>query len=146
VQVLEHEYRRPALPDRVDEPAPGRGRRVRVARPPLGGSDQDAELTLDPARLVILRDECSDRLPELLRHDRRRVAFSHARLGLDDLSERPEGHALAVREAASGAPRERLAHARCISELVDEPRLADSRCADEGHELGRSLLAHAREQ
>jgi hypothetical protein len=58
-------------------------------------------------------------------------------LRLDDLPERPEGHAVAVRQAAAVAPRDDLLVVRHgLAELCDEPALADARHADEGNQLG----------
>ena len=68
-------------------------------------------------------------------------------LRLDDLAERPERDAVAVREAAAVAPGDDLLVVRDgLPELGDEPALADSRHADERHELRRAIDADARER
>src|SRR5207253_933316 len=72
------------------------------------------------------------------------VALEDSRLRLNDLGQRPEAAALAVRRAAPLEPAEEL---RLLlersEELEGEPALADSRYADERDELRLPLLAHA---
>ena len=57
-------------------------------------------------------------------------------LGLDDLAQCPERHAVAVRQAAALAPREPGRRARDVGEqLADHPALADAGLADDRDEL-----------
>ena len=57
-------------------------------------------------------------------------------LRLDDLSERPQRHPVAVRQAAALTPGDELGIVlHDLTELVDEPALADAGHADERHEL-----------
>ena len=75
------------------------------------------------------------------------VALEDAGLGLDDLRERPEGHAVAVGEGAALSPGDELdVLVDRPEELGDEPALADAGHADERDELWRALLAHARQR
>ena len=69
------------------------------------------------------------------------IGLEDPRLGLDDLAERPQGHALAVGEAAALAPAEEAGlRVRVGAQLGDEARLPDSGLADHRHELHRELL------
>ena len=78
--------------------------------------------------------------PSFSRGDRGRVVLVDAALGLDDLSERPEGDALAVRQAAAVPPRDDLlVVGHRLAELCHEPALADPRDADERHQLRRAV-------
>ena len=65
-------------------------------------------------------------------------------LSLDDLGERPQRHAVAVRQAASLAPRYELRiGVDDPVELVHETALPDPWNADERHELRRALVPRA---
>ncbi len=81
---------------------------------------------------------------ELLAHGLRRVLLEDAGLCLDDLGERPERDAVAVRETAALPPGDELRfRVGDLGELVDETALADARNTDERHELRRPLVARA---
>ena len=65
---------------------------------------------------------------------------------LDDLAERPQRDAVAVREAAPLAPRDELGvRVDDAEQLVDEAALADAGNADERHELRRPRVSRALE-
>src|SRR5438093_1504569 len=94
-------------------------------------------MTLDP-RDVIVGDDGADSAGELGRSLVRGITLEHACLGFDHLGERPEGHALAVRQRATLAPANEIPPFAALEEaeeLVDEPALADPGDSDECHEL-----------
>ena len=101
--------------------------------------DERAEVPLDPVglRLVHERAHASCQLASRLVA---RVRLEHAGLRLHHLAEGPEGDAFAVRQRPALTPARQLGfvldHQR---ELVDEAALADSRDADKGDQLRRTL-------
>ena len=143
VEVLEQEHGRSLLRDCLEEPAPGREVlgviRAVVARPRK--ADKRAQVRLDPAGVLLARDEIENLSPQRAFDLARRIGLQDARLCLDHLRERPEGHPLAVRETAASAPRDELGVVLDDGrELEDEPRLADPRRADECDELRGVLV------
>ena len=76
-----------------------------------------------------------------------RVLLEHAGLGLDDLAERPQRHAVAVGETASLTPGDELRiGVDDALQLVDEAALPEPGDADEGDELRRPLVQRAVER
>ena len=136
--------------ERLEEPTPGcESLAALVARPRRIGLDagERLKLALDPTGLVGLGDEPADRLPELLDGVLGRVRLEDSRLRLDHLRERPEGHAVAVRERAAVPPEHEaeLTGFDRLEELEHEPALADARNSDKGEELRLELTRHSRE-
>jgi hypothetical protein len=75
------------------------------------------------------------------------VGLEDAGLGLDHLSERPEGDALAVRERPPLPPARQARHRiDALEQLPHEARFADSGNADERHELRLPLASRPRER
>jgi len=109
VQVLEHEHERALLGERLEEAPPG-GERLAatVAAEPRVGfhSDEGAEVQFDPAGVTLVVDGGIDGLAKLLGSLGLGVPLVDASLRLDDLSQRPEGDAVTVGEAAALAPRD----------------------------------------
>ena len=98
---------------------PGRAARAGAAQPRRGPRPRQdlLELGLDGRAVVGLED---------------------AGVSLHDLAERPEGDALAVRQAAALAPGDQLgARVDVAQELGDQARLADAGLADDEGDLGR---------
>ena len=90
--------------------------------------------------LFVLRERLAHRLELLLRR-RGVVGLEDPGVRLDDLAERPEAHALAVREGTALAPGDDLLFCvRDLEELGDQAALADPRNADEGQKLGDALV------
>ena len=78
----------------------------------------------------------SQREAQLLEGVVRRVVVGDPGARLDHRGERPVGHALAVGQRAPGQRRHALER---VGELRDEPRLAEPRLAEDGHELHRAV-------
>ena len=149
MEVLEDHDERSLLGHRLEKASPGCERRATavVAELRLGReADERPQLRLDPVGVARIRQDVVDRDSELLLDVGRRVLLDDAGLRLDDLRERPERDTVAVREAATLAPRDELrvgiGDAR---QLVHEAALADARHADEREELRRSLVPCALE-
>ena len=148
VDVLEDEHERPCLGERLEEAAPRReGLAAEVAARLLGAfqADQRAEVLVHPLRLDLVVHDRRDRRPELGGRLVGGVGLEDACLRLDHLPERPEAHALPVRQRAALAPAGEdlgVVVERRV-ELEQEPALADAGCADEGDELGRTLALGA---
>src|SRR5205823_14760077 len=130
-------HQRPLVGEVLEEAPPGGesllspvATALRLGREP----DERPQVRLDP-RVV-------DRVVELARRLLLGLALEDPRVRLHHLAERPEGDAVAVRQAAPVAPRrERFLLLQAAVQLEDEPALADTRHADQRHELRRALLA-----
>ena len=104
LDVLEDEYERAPPRNRL-EVVPPCGER----RPPLidarllsvAEPDEGTQVAFDATRLCRDRHEVADGRVQLAGSGRRSVGLEHAGLGLNDLTEGPEGHALGVRRRAS---------------------------------------------
>src|SRR5207248_2611714 len=79
-----------------------------------------------------------DAVAKLRRGDRLGVVLPDPRLRLHHLGQRPVADAVAVREGAPLPPERQLA-AEIREQLCDEPRLSDSRDADDRDELRLAL-------
>ena len=150
MQVLEDQDQRPILGERLEGAAPGgEGLAAPVAAEALVGleADQGAEVRLDPAGLDGILDRARDRLPEPVAGSRRIVLLEDPRLRLDDLGQRPERGAVAVRETTALTPAD---HVRLGIDdpphLVDQPALADTGHADDGDELRDPLVPRSTER
>ena len=97
-------------------------------------SDQRRESGGEPLLLGAIRYDSLDSRHELRRRLVRSVGREDPAVLLDDLAQRPEGDALAIREAAPVAPDQSLLR-RGRAKLGDEPRLADARLPGDRHEL-----------
>src|SRR5919108_5325655 len=87
-----------------------------------------------PPRLTSIENDVLDGNAQFPLRGPRRVGSEDAGVGLDDVGERPEGHAVAVRKGASLAPEDHLdALLDLLEELPDESGFADSRRAHEGY-------------
>ena len=89
---------------------------------------------------LVAPEHLGDRDRQLARDHVRRVSLEHARVGLDDLAERPERHALAVGKAAPLQPD----HLGGVGggdrvELAHQAGLADAGRPDQRHELRRTV-------
>ena len=100
-------------------------------------------MRLDPG-CIFVRKRVPGRATQLLGDVRRDVLFGDPGLRLHDLGERPERDAVAVREAASLAPRDELGiRVHDALELEDEAALTDPGDADEREELRRMRVSGA---
>ena len=147
VQVLEDEGDRALGGDPLEERAPRReqlfarhlGRRV--------DSQQGEERRLDPAPLGFIGHPPFDGLRDLRPCGRLVVGLGQAGARADHLAERPERDALAVGGRSPGVPENRLDDAvEVLRQLPDEPALARSGHADDGHDPRPSLATGCVEQ
>ena len=101
-------------------------------------------MRLDPARVAGSAEDVGDGSVELLAHGHLAVLLEDPCLRLDDLGERPEGDAVAVRKTAALAPRDSSGSASAIRDSSWSRRLLPMpRHTDERHELRRTLVAGA---
>src|SRR5262249_52190777 len=147
VEGVEEEEGGRRVGERVEVASPGRERVCAPVTAELGlasEADEREQVRADSSLVARAREHLVHRPGELRGHFLRRVLLEHTCLGLDDLAEGPEGHAIPVCEAASLAPGDDLRI--CVDdalELEDEAALAESRHADERDELRRSLVTRA---
>lgn len=121
---------------RLERPAPRRERLGAVGRGAVGEPDQGAQPRPEPVALDRGLGEDVDRPGELDLHLVRRVRVQDAGLGLHDVGQRRERHALPVRAAAADAPADDVAlPVQGLGELLDQPGLADAGLAAHRHEL-----------
>ena len=143
MKILEDEYGRAALGDRLQEPPP---RSECLATPVfrhVGASEPDerSEVTLDPRPLTVVRENGDD-IAELRRGRVGVIRLEDPGVRLDDLAERPVGDAFTVWQAAPLAPRDQLVvHIDDASEFEHEAALSDTRDPDQSDELGRLVAA-----
>ena len=104
-------------------------------------------MTFDPLCLPRVGDEVAHGAVELRLRRRRVVRLQDPGLGLDHLTERPERDSLAVRETPATTPGDEtgVVLERAL-ELPDEPALADSGNAHQGHQLNGAVAASASER
>ena len=96
MQILEDEHQRTLIGERLEQLAPGRERLAAVVAAKLAtslGADEQAEVALDPVGIVIVGDYCAHGARQLGDRLICRVRLEDARLGFDDLAERPIGDA-----------------------------------------------------
>ena len=142
VQVLEDEHRLPLLRPALEQPPPGR-ERLLLRRGLTPRADQREQARLEPGEVGIVRRQG---LLELRLHLLGEVGLEDPALGLDDLAERPEGDPLPVGKAAALTPADESGPLLDVrEELGAEAALADSRLADDCHELAGALLRGALE-
>ncbi len=140
MQVLEDQHQATLVGESLDEATPRREQLfARDVRRVGDGADERGQAPADPVALRRILDDGIDRLGELRTRLFRIVGVQDASLRLHDLPERPEAHAVAVRQASSPTPADQ------VGELVDErgelaeqAGLAHPRLADHGHELRRA--------
>ena len=142
VQVFEDEDERPLLGECLEEAPPrckSLGPMVALELLLALEPDQRSQVPLDPVGLRLV-DELAHAPCQLARRLFGRVRLEHACLRLHHLAERPEGDAFAVRQRPALTPARQLGFVLDhLRELVDEAALADSRDADEGDQLRRTL-------
>lgn len=141
MQILQNQNERPLRGKRLEELPPG-GKRLRalVAAAHLrrAKADKRAQVRLESAIL--------NRLVQLPPNFLGRVALEDSRLGLDNFAERPERDTVTVWKTAALTPRDQLLIGiDDPGELVNDPRLPDSRDADQSDQLWLALLARALE-
>ena len=150
MQVLEHDDERPILRKRLECAPPGsEGLAAPVSREAVVDleAEQRSQVRLDPARLDRIVDRAADALREPARGGRRVVLVEDPGLRLDDLGQCPERGAIAVGETPSLAPADHvLLGVDDLPHLMDEPALADTRDADDRHELRDPLVARPAER
>ncbi len=143
VQILEGENERMARGERLEEAPPG-GERLAapVAADLLAAqADERAQVALDPGRLSGVFDRCLDGGAELGFGILGGVRRQDLRPALDHFPKRPEGHALAVRQAPAHLPDQLVGIGGGLApELVEKPALPDSGLTHEGDELDGALL------
>src|SRR5262249_20279551 len=121
---------------RLEQPPPGRERLLAFGALRAFQADERPSLTREPFAFLLAFDEGSDHRDELLLRRRRVVRLEDPGVRLHDLAERPEAHALAVRERPALAPVDQVGIGLSdLEQLGDEPALADAGDADERHEL-----------
>ena len=152
MQVLEDEDERTLFRERLEEPAPGRERLAALRRPPSPSRCRGRRADAGAARPTRPRRRPAGpsgpaRL-ELLGRLARAFGLEDSGLRLDDLPERPERDAFAVRKRAAVAPVDEpeLSRLDRLEELEDQPALADPGDADERQELRRALARDADER
>ena len=147
VQVLEDEGDRALGGDPLEERSPRReqlfarhlGRRV--------DAKQDEERCLDPGPLRLVGHPPFDGLGDLRARGRFVVGLGQSGARADHLAERPERDALAVRGRSPAVPEDRLDDpVEVLRQLPDEPALAGSGHADDGHDPRSSLATGRVEQ
>ena len=122
--------------------ASSRSARSAPSRPTRGRVWRD-----EPIPLGLVLGERLDHRVELLLRRRGVVGLEDPGVRLDDLAERPEAHALAVREGAALPPGDDLlVGVGDLEQLGDEAALADAGHADERDELRRLLRARPRQR
>ena len=146
LKILEDEHERALGRELLEEAPPGCERLDPTVSSQLGEvfeSGERSKAGIDPVGVRGI-DGLRCRLPQLLGGGDIVVRLVDAGLCLDDLREGPERDPVAVREAATLAPRRELGlgvdHAR---ELVEQAALADPGNAEKRNELGCALLACA---
>ena len=143
VQVLEHQHGRSLGGETLDEAPPGRERfleRRGLAPVRRRGARAWREASLAPGPPPARRSARAWPPPPGA------VRLQDPALRLDDLAQRPERDALAVREASTLAPADEswpIVHLH--EELGAQSALADARLADDRHKLARRLLHGPRE-
>jgi hypothetical protein len=146
VDVFEHQHGGALLGHALDESPPSREGFIATVSAELRllrESDERQQVRLDP-RGIGFRQRVRGGTAELVRHLGRSVLLVHARLRLDDLTQRPERDAVAVCEAAALPPRDELGvGVDDPRELVDEPTLPDAGDPDERDELRRTRMPRA---
>ena len=150
MDVLDDDDQGALLGEGLEETAPCRERVVPTIAAELrlaAEADQCEQMRLDASFVTRAGKRALDGRVDLLGDFLGRVLFEHTRLSLHDLAERPERDSVAVRQAASLAPRDQLGvGVDKPLQLVDEATLSDAGDADEGQELRRSLMARALER
>ena len=138
VQVLEHEHACPGRSQALEEAPPGREQLLPLRLRGRLDPHQRPQPLQQPAALRLVGED--SRL-QLRRRHLGRVGLEDARLGLDDLPQRPECDPLPVRQAAPLPPACQLRLRLHIGEqLRDQPALAHTRLAHHRHQLHRALL------
>jgi hypothetical protein len=145
VQVLHDQHGRTPLGQRLAEPPPGREGLVLAVAGVLGRAgqaDQRVQVPAHPGRLALVGDQVTDGPLQLGLRLVGRVGVQDPGLGLDDLAQRPQGHPLAVGQAAALPPGGQLGLGiHQLLELPDQAALADPGHPDQGDELHRLLVA-----
>ena len=142
VQIFEEQDEGPIGGDGLDEPLPGARRLLAIGLATPGEAHKRPQAVLQPLRVV----GSGDGHAELRGGFGGRVRLEDPGVGLDDLAERPEGDAVAVREAAALAPVHELgAVVHPGPELREQARLADARLTGDRDELDLRLADHALE-
>jgi hypothetical protein len=109
VEVLDNEDEGSLRRHGLEKGAPGGERLVAIRGSfALGGSNEPRELAFDPRALRSAGEERLDRCGELVARRRRVVGLEDAGVCLDDLAERPQRDAFAIRQAASLSPVDEL--------------------------------------
>ncbi len=134
VQILEDEHERMLLGEALEVGSPSGERLALLIAALVLAADQWQERLHHPGAFCVV--DTREALPQLPARDVEGVVLLNPGLRLHHLSDRPEAHALAVRERASLTPPDEV---RCLAdaleELGDEPRLADPGHPDERDEL-----------
>ena len=148
MEILEDENGRPVLGKSLDEAAP---RRERLAAPVrsrgvLGDADERPQHRTHPLEVLITAD-AGDRLLKLRLCDACRIALEDPGFGLDHFTERPIGHAFAVRKRAALTPACQLGLGlEPDRQLLYQPALSHAGNADDRHELRLVLGTRPRER
>ena len=150
LQVLEDEHQRP-LPGKRLEMSDARPRRSRSARSPP--SSVSSPIPASGRRRASIQAAWAGSATSVTARWSfsatvdLAVSFEDACLRLDDLSESPERHAVAVGKTAALAPRDQLGFGiDDARQLVEQPALADAGYSHQRHELEEALVADAVER
>ncbi len=143
MEVFEEEDERPPCGGRLDVALPGAKRLLAIGVAAPREPHEWCQACLQPLGVV----DSQEGLAELVLCLRRVVGLEDARVCLDDLAERPERDAVAVRWAPALSPVDEL---RPVvdprAELGEQSRLADAWLACDRDELDLRLTDHALER
>ena len=139
LHVLEGEHRRIRLGKALEEETPRSEQILPVARLVLRKPQQLAETGLDECTLVRIEDVFGERRPELLSCRAGLLVFRNPAAHANHVRQSPVGDALAVGEAATPVPVDRLGDP--IEVLVELPR--EARLADAGNPRHRNQVCLA---
>ena len=141
VEVLEEQDRRRGVGKTLEEDPPRAEEVLLVAGTARLQPEKLGEARLDEAALVGVRDVLLQRCAQLRQGRRGLLVLDDAGAHPDHLGQRPERHAVAVREAPAAMPPDVRSEAvDVLLELPRQARLPDPADADHRYEVGPTLV------
>ena len=143
MNVLDHQHRWPGGGQRLQETSPG-GERL-LLRSPLAArfasdSDQRQQPRPEPGGVIIHRQHRF----QLRSGHLHIIGVKYSRVALDDLSQRPERHPIAIGQAPPGPPRHQVGQPIDVGEQLGyQPGLAHPRRPGDRHQMHRAVADHA---